>query len=369
MKTILRNVIIILIISSIFCVNVCAESYALLESSTGKIVGEKNGDAKVNAGALTKLMTVLITAEKIEANELKMDKLVCVNAEVDKAKGAIVWLTAGERITVYELLKGLLIGNASDCSIALACEISKSTDAFVKLMNEKAKMLGMKNTQFADCVTGCVTTAKDMAILSNEISKHDILKQFTTTWMDYIRNGETMLVNNNKLIRRYDGCEGLLAGATKESGWCISSVAKRDNIKYVCVVLGEENEDKAFSISKEMLSYGYSAFSIYTPDYDKTLIKPLTVEKGIKQSVNIKLEKTPSVIVKNGRKNDIEYEFEIEEKLVAPIKTNQQVGTLTFKLDDKVISKTALITTESIEKTTVWGYLVEFLRSFLVINL
>ena len=365
MKTILRFVLIMVIISLMTC-SVFAERYVLMEGTTGTVIRESSGEEQVNAGALTKLMTALITAEKIENGELTSEKLVAVHSSVNNIPGAIVWLMSGERITVHELLKGLLIGNANDCSVALACEIAKSTDGFIELMNTRAKELGMLNTVYADCVSGCTTTAKDMAILCREISKHEILKQYMITWMDYIRNGETMLVNNNKLVRSFDGIEGILAGNGTESGYCVASSATRDNEKYICVVMGE-TEDNAFLLSKELLNLGFSAYSLYTPEFDNSLIKPISVEKGVKREVEIALKEIPQVVISNGMKDKLQYELQIAEKITAPVSKNQEVGSLIFKIDDEIISQTSVVTTQKVEKMTVWKYFVSFMKSFFVI--
>lgn len=364
----MKKLMLIIIMIFAFTANAFAVSYTVCEGTTGRVVAKNDADKQVNAGVISKLMTALLTAQKIENGELSVDKLITVNSAVTGTKGSVVWLTAGERITIHELLKGLLTGNANDCAVALACEIGKSKDAFLEMMNSKASQMGMKNTHFNDVINDCTTTARDMVILANEVSKHEILREYMITYMDYIRNGETMLVNNNKLVRNYKGITGLIAGATEKSGWCIAASATREDKSYTCVIIGEEDEDATFIDAKELLNMGFSTFSLYTPQIDESLLCPIDVKKGVERKVNIKVNGTETVVIKNGEEDLIDYEITTEPFLTAPVSENQRVGSLIIKKNDSVIANCDIVTTENIEKMTVWKYFISFMRSFFILN-
>ena len=364
----MKKLMLVIIFMISFSITANAVSYTLTENTTGQILTQNDADICVNSGVLSKLMTALITAEKIESGELSKEKLVAVNSAVNGTGGAVVWLTGGERITVHELLKGLLTGNANDCQVALACEIAGSKDEFTKLMNERAKSLNMNDTFFNDCISDCDTTPADMSKLCLEVRGHENLREYMTTFMDYIRNGETMLVNNNKLVRSYNGIEGLIAGATEKSGWCVAASATKEDKSYSCVVMGANDEDEAIIKAKELLNLGFSSYCVYTPEIDESLLQPISVKKGVQKSIEIAVNGAKSVVIQNGEQDLIEYEVNTEPILVAPVAENQCVGTLIIKKNDEVISTCDIVTRQKIEKMTIWKYFTSFMRSFFILN-
>ncbi|MGN0612827.1 MAG: D-alanyl-D-alanine carboxypeptidase family protein, partial [Porcipelethomonas sp.] len=226
----------------------------LAEASTGTVIKGENENVRVPQGTLCKLMTVLLTAEEIEDGKLAADTVLTASANANSQSGAVIWLMQGEKINVDELLKAVVIGNANDASVVLAEHIGGDEQGFVDMMNARAFELGMRDTVYKSCTgadaEGQYSTARDTAVLAAELLKHDFLKNYFTVWMDRVRDGQTELVNENRLVRTYEGITGMKAGHSEQSGYTLVLTAERDSNAFIAVVLGCNDKDERFSMGK-----------------------------------------------------------------------------------------------------------------------
>ena len=336
--------------------NVSAKSGILFETTTQTVIAEKNSNEKRQIGHLAKLMTVLITEENIKNGKLKLTDKVTASANANSQNAPQIWLNAGEKITVDELLKAITIGNANDACVALAEKIGGNESKFLSIMNKKAKQLGMKNTYFAD-VGGnnenTVSTAYDLALLSRELLKHNDLTEYFTTWICSIRNKATELVSTNRLIRTYKDCIGLKSCASKLSGECLISTVKRNNMVICCVLISSESDDSKFSEAKSVMDYGFTTFEIYEPELSNEILKKIDLNNGEQLYANVKLNSLHNVLIPRGTYKQITCDFNREESVSAPVKKGQKIGTVTFKNDKEVILKSDIVIADDIRKIGV----------------
>lgn len=312
------------------------KSAVLMDQKTGKILYAQNGDEKMPPASITKIMTLLLVMEEIDAGKLKYTDKVTCSAHASSMGGTQIWLEVGEQMTVEELLKATCVNSANDASVALGEHVSGSEEIFVDLMNRRAKQLGMTNTTFKNATgldaDGHLTTAHDIALMSRELLNHRDITKYTTIWMDSLRDGKTGLVNTNKLVRYYEGCTGLKTGTTDGAGCCVSASAKRGDMELIAVVMGAENSDNRFSAARKLLDYGFANYQHYTVKNDRSLA-PVKVEKGIKSSVEVKADTDFSTVIPKGQEDKIEEKMEIASSLKAPVEKGQTVGKITVTLE------------------------------------
>ena len=325
---------------------------------SGKVLYEKDSAQRMAPASVTKIMTLLLTMEAIDSGHIAYDDIVTASAHAASMTGSGIWLEEGEQFTVDEMIKCVAVASANDCSVALAEYIAGSEPAFVAMMNERALELGMYNTNFVNCcgleAEGHYTTAADVAIMSCELIKHEKIFDYTTIWMDTIRDGEFGLTNTNKLIKTYDGMKGLKTGYTSQAKYCLSAVAEREGMELIAVVLGGETSESRNKDISAMLSYGFAVYSQVEISPDKPLM-PVTVELGEKNSVAVKLlYEDPTVI----EKKDIpllEKNLEIAESVKAPVKKGDEIGTFSVNVDGKLFLKVPVVAAEDVEKLSVLG--------------
>ena len=331
---------------------------AILMHPSGKVLYEKDSAQRMAPASVTKIMTLLLTMEAIDSGHIAYDDIVTASAHAASMTGSGIWLEEGEQFTVDEMIKCVVVASANDCSVALAEYIAGSEPAFVAMMNERALELGMYNTNFVNCcgleAEGHYTTAADVAIMSCELIKHEKIFDYTTIWMDTIRDGEFGLTNTNKLIKTYDGMKGLKTGYTSQAKYCLSAVAEREGMELIAVVLGGETSESRNKDISAMLSYGFAVYSQVEISPDKPLM-PVTVELGEKNSVAVKLlYEDPTVI----EKKDIpllEKNLEIAESVKAPVKKGDEIGTFSVNVDGKLFLKVPVVAAEDVEKLSVLG--------------
>lgn len=338
----------------------------LMEAETGTVIKHSGGYDRTAQGTLNKLMTVLLAAEEIECGNLSMDSVLTASSNANSQKGAVVWLMAGENITVEELLKSIIIGNANDASMVIAEEIGGTEEEFVGMMNARAFELGMRNTVFRnaagyDC-DGQYSTAYDIALLCREVLKHDFLYPFMNTWIDSVRNGQTEVVNENKLVRTYDGITGLKASHSEESGYCLAMAAERDGKKYIAVVLGCADENERFSVGKSLMADGFAYFKVTTPSFSGEFIKPITVRGGLDRAVSITAGSLEGLVVPESG-GEISTVVFMPEYLDAPVKKGQKIGCVGFYNGDTLLYETDLITEEAVEKISFKSSVCVFLHN------
>lgn len=322
-----------------------AKSAILVEVSSGRVLFEKNADEKLYPASITKIMTMLLVAEAIDSAKISLEDKVSTSANAASKGGSQIWLKEGEIMTVHELLKAVAIGSANDAATALGEFVSGSETAFVGAMNARAKELNMVNSHF-DNATGLddtsdthLTTARDIAIMSRELLKHKFIEEYTTVWMDSLRNGETELVNTNKLVRFYNGTTGLKTGTTGKAGHCISASARREGFHLIAVVLGSDNGTKRFEAAKAMLTWGFSNYMLLQPELSPSQITSVDIFYGEMCSVTPEMPKIEPILVLRGKEKDVTSEIEIIENVEAPVEEGQTLGTLKFISDGKVVAE------------------------------
>ena len=333
-----------------------AKSAILIELNSGKVLFEKDADVKMPPASITKIMTLLLVMEAIEAKKFDYNTEVTCSEHAASMGGSQIWLEVGEKMTVDELLRASAIGSANDATCLLGEFVSGSEEGFVSLMNEKAKALLMTNTEFKNCsgldADGHLTTARDIATMSRELLKHNDITKYTTVWMDSLRDGKTELVNTNKLVRFYDGATGLKTGTTSGAGCCLSASATRDGLSLIAVVLGCDSSNNRFADAKKLLNYGFSNYGNATVKIEQDELPELPVSKGTKTSLTLMSDDSVSFLVAKGKEGDIQKKFDLPEQLTAPIKPGETVGTIIFTLDGKTLGQIPVVASNGVEKMT-----------------
>ena len=366
MKRLISFLLIVPLIATICCVHTSAEgapdvscpSAILMDQTTGTILFEKNADEKRAPASVTKVMTLLLIMEAVESGKLEWGSPIAVSPEAAGMGGSQVYLKEGETMTTDEMVKCIAVVSANDCCVAMAEAISGSVSSFIEKMNQRAKELGMNNTHFNSC-TGLdtedhYTTAHDIAIMSRELMKHEKIKDYSTIWMDTVRDGAFTLSNTNKLVRFYDGATGLKTGFTDDAGYCLSATATRESLSLIAVVLGGETSDKRFADAKSLLNFGFTQFTIYQQAPDS--IQPVKVIKGIEDYIQPKLAEQPAFLVQKGTEKSIKYTVDLSESVSAPVDAGQKIGSITYTCDDKIIGNINLIAEKEVPRVT-FGHL------------
>ncbi len=341
-------------------------SAILMEAETGAILYSKNSDELRSPASITKVMTLLLTMEAIESGRLNLTDTLYASAHASSMGGSDIWLEEGEAMTVDDLLKATVIMSANDAAVVLAEAISGSEDAFVTEMNKKAAELGMENTVFKNCngldEDGHHTTAKDIAIMSAALVQHEKIFDYTLTWMDSVRGGETQLVNTNKLIRTYDGVTGLKTGTTSTAGSCITVTAERESLSLVAVVLGAESSDTRFADATALLNYGFGAWETVQPVIEVPHFAEIT--GGMKDTVNLEVLGYSNVLVKISEEEKISTEVIISEHIQAPIQKGTILGRVDIKIGDNLLKSLNITASESVEKADFFKVLYSILSNY-----
>lgn len=349
--------------------SVTAENAVLYEASTKTIIYNKKANEKTPVSYLTKLMTILLTAEKLKMNkDFTLDRQLITSAEANSRKGSQIWLDVGEKISIRELLKSITIGNANDACVVLAEGISGTEKSFVKAMNNRAKSLGMKNTTFVDS-TGIsesnISTAKDIAILSAELLKYENLKGFFTTWMDSVRGGKAELVNLNTLVRNYKGISGLKACASDKAGNCIVATAARNDLSLIAVAIKTKDSDSRAVDARELLDFGFEGYDMYAPEIPKDAVEPIDVTHGFELKTDTYVDGIARLVIKRGTASDISVKFDRMAKLEAPVTKNTKVGELVFHRGSKELLKRNIYTKSDVKRIDIAGAFGKLLLSLL----
>lgn len=347
-----------------------AKSVVLMEKSTGKVLYSENENEKLYPASVTKIMTILLVCEAIESGKLKLSDTVSCSANAASKGGSQIWLEPGETMTVEELLKATCVYSANDACTLLGECVAGSEQAFNELMNTRAAELRMTNTHFDNC-TGLddttdthLTTAYDVALMSRELLKHEFIKEYTTIWMDSLRNGETQLVNTNKLIRFYDGITGLKTGTTEKAGCCVSATAKRNNMELIAVVMGSENSNDRFNSAENLLDWGFANYEIYSPAVDSNSLGRIKVLFGKTDSVGVQIPSLSPILINKGAYDNITVDVNIVENVTAPVEENQIVGKIVVRNGDSVLSEYNVNVSESVKKLTFYDAFYKLLTSF-----
>ena len=330
-----------------------AESAVLMEAKSGKVLLAFNADRALAPASVTKIMTLLLVAEAIESGAVLPDDPVVISANAASMGGSQVFLKEGERFTVEELIKCTVIASANDAAVALAERVAGSESAFVRMMNARAMELGMKSTNFEnttgldDTTVNHKTSALDIAIMSKELLRHEIILKYSSVWQDSIRGGEFVLTNTNRLVRFYDGCTGLKTGSTSCAGFCMSATAERGGMHLIAVVMGAKTRDTRNTLARELLDFGFLNYSLYSRP--SQMLEACTVNRGTRGGVMLSTSGF-SAIVKLADVNKIEARYDIPESIDAPLKKGDAVGKVTYSYDGVIIGTEDIVCTEKVEK-------------------
>lgn len=333
---------------------VSTKAYVLMEQESGTILEEQQADVPMPMGMLAKLMTVLLAAEQLESGNWTMDTVLTASDSVNNCKGATVWLVSGETMTVSDLLKAVIIGNANDAATVLAEGISSSQDAFVMEMNARAFDLGMRQTVFTSPQgyddPKQLTTARDMALLCRRLAEFTCLTSFFQTWRDFLRGEATELVNENTLSRTYEGHIGFKACHTEQSGWCLAEGATRNGMTCIAVILNGE-EDQRFADGKQLLKTGFSQYRVMQPAFSDEFLKPIPVRGGVAASVCFTAGSLHGVVVPKSQP-DLTAVLQLPAYVEAPVQKGRKIGSVAFYNGDTLLYETALVTAEPVEAMT-----------------
>ena len=341
-----------------------AKSAILMEESTGNILYESNPDERLPIASVTKVMTMLLIMEAVDSGKISLDDMVTVSENAMSYGGSTMFLETGEQLTVNDMLKGIAVASANDGCVAMAEHLAGSESAFVDMMNEKAKELGMENTHFMN-TNGLdeddhYSSARDVAIMSRELMKHETIFNYTSIWMDTLRGGKFQLANTNKLIRFYDGANGLKTGSTSKALCCLSAAAKRNDMQLIAVVLGAPTSAERFASAKSLLDYGFANYAVNTQITAGDEVQKIAVEKGVDKEVDVVAGDSCSTLVKKGQEDNITKEIKIDETITAPIEAGQKVGTMTISRDGEVIADIDLNASSAVEKKGIGLIIKDF---------
>ena len=341
-----------------------AKSAILMEESTGNILYESNPDERLPIASVTKVMTMLLIMEAVDSGKISLDDMVTVSENAMSYGGSTMFLETGEQLTVNDMLKGIAVASANDGCVAMAEHLAGSESAFVDMMNEKAKKLGMENTHFMN-TNGLdeedhYSSARDVAIMSRELMKHETIFNYTSIWMDTLRGGKFQLANTNKLIRFYDGANGLKTGSTSKALCCLSAAAKRNDMQLIAVVLGAPTSAERFASAKSLLDYGFANYAVNTQITAGDEVQKIAVEKGVDKEVGVVAGDSCSTLVKKGQEDNITKEIKIDETITAPIEAGQKIGTMTISRDSEVIADIDLNASSAVEKKGIGLIIKDF---------
>lgn len=353
-----------------------AKSAIMIEASTGEILFQKNKDEKLAPASMTKMMSMLLIMEEIENGNLKWNEMITTSEKASSMGGSQIFLKVGEKMTAEDLLKGVAIASGNDAVVALAERISGSEEQFVKRMNIRAKDLGLKNTNFINA-TGLTadnhySSAYDMSLIAKELVKHEKILEFTSTYEDYLRKDTKSpfwLVNTNRLVRFKEGVDGLKTGFTDEAGYCLTATMKKDNMRLITVVMKEENTSKRSADTTKMLDYGFNIYMVQTILDEKTTIEKKKVELG--KTLITEIVPKENITILNKKSDDqknITYKTNIN-KIIAPVKKGDKVGTIDIIEDNNIISTIDATVKEDITKANILTIYLRNLKEIISGNL
>ena len=339
------------------------KSAVLMEAQTGQILYAKDEKVPLPPASVTKVMTLLLVMEAIEDKKIDYTDMVSASENACAMGGSQIYLEVGEQMSVEDMLKSVVIASANDAAVTLAEYIAGTEDAFVQMMNEKAKELGMENTNFEntngldDTTENHVTSAEDIAIMSRELIKYPKITEYSRIWMDTVRNGEFGLTNTNRLIRFYKGATGLKTGSTSKAGFCISATAERDGMTLIAVIMGSPGRDERNSAAVSLLNYGFSNYTVFTGG---SSTPDVSVAKGTVNRCKTAEEDFSAVVEKN-QAGKVERCVEMSSSVIAPVKLGQQVGSVTYKIGEKVLGSSRIVTIQEVNTVNFGNVFLKFL--------
>ena len=316
---------------------------------------EHNIHEKLYPASVTKVMSILLIMEALDSGKITLDTQIPCSDNAASMGGSQIWLDTTETLSVHEMLKAISVVSANDCVVALAEYLGGTEDGFVKMMNDKAKELGMNDTTFKNChgldEEDHLTSAHDIALMSRELLKnHPSITEYSTIWTDNLRDGKSALSNTNKLVRNYSGCTGLKTGSTSLALYNLSASATRDDLSLIAVIMKAPTSALRFSNATALLDYGFSNYSYKSFGNQGEIVKQLAITKGISENINAIYETSPSFLIKKGEESSVTYEINLNDTVQAPISQGQQLGTITYYLNGSELATINLVAETSVKK-------------------
>lgn len=340
--------------------NLESESAILIEQTTGEILYEKDSHKQLRPASVTKIMSILLIMEALDRGDISLDTQIPCSENASSMGGSQIWLNETENLSVDEMLKAICVVSANDCTVAMAEYLAGSEELFVQKMNERAKQLGMNDTCFKNChgidEDGHFTSAYDISLMSKELlQNHPNITNYTTIWMDSLRDGQSELVNTNKLIRTYDGATGLKTGSTSLALYNLSASATRNNFSLIAVILRAPTPKIRFSEAKLLLDYGFSTYEFKSTSTKDALFQNVKVNKGTVDNINLVYEKDTGALVKKGNSQDIREELLLNDNISAPINKGDILGSINYYIDNNLVSSVNLISDSSVSKKSFFN--------------
>ena len=351
-------------------IGVSAPSAVLMEKLSGEVIYEKAPHERLAPASVTKIMTMLLIVEAIERGEMSLDDTVTASERAASFGGSCVYLEQGEKMSVGEMLKCICVVSANDCAVAMAEHMCGTEQAFVSRMNERARELGLKDTSFKNCTglfddDGHYTSAYDVAVMSRELIRHDMIKQYTTIWMDSIRGGEFGLSNTNKLVYYYDGCTGLKTGFTEKAMYCLSATAERDGVEYIAVIMHAESSDSRNSDAKTLLSYAFANYRLL-PLRSPDVLPPVRVSLGEADSVQPVYDGAQAALVPRSGLGELRYDIRLPDSVEAPVSRGQRLGTLIISSGGRTLFSVPLLSDCAVGRAGFTSTLLELLKGYVM---
>lgn len=341
---------------------VAAPSAVLIERETGTVLYAKDETERRPPASVTKVMTLLLIAEAVDSGELALDDMVTASERAASMGGSQIWLEVGEQLSVSDMIKCVAVVSANDCAVALAEHLCGSEAAFVERMNRRAEELGLENTQFTNCTglfddTAHYTCALDIAVMSRELLGHEWIKDYTTIWMDSVRDGASELTNTNKLVRYYEGCTGLKTGYTSTAMYCLSASAERDGTEYIAVIMHAESIESRNKDASALLDYGFANFRL-CPLTSGEELPEVAVELGTEASVTPVYDGGGAVLLRTRDAQGLTWSLELPESVAAPVRAGERLGTLTLSNSSGPVAEVPILAGGTSERLSAPGIFI-----------
>lgn len=346
---------------------IAAPSAVLIERETGSVLYARGETDRRPPASVTKVMTLLLVAEAVDNGTIALDDMVTGSERAASMGGSQIWLEVGEQLSVSDMIKCVAVVSANDCAVALAEHLYGSEAAFVERMNERAEELGLENTHFTNCTglfddTAHYTCALDIAVMSRKLLSHEWIKDYTTIWMDSIRDGKSELTNTNKLVRYYEGCTGLKTGYTSTAMYCLSASAERDGTEYIAVIMHAESIESRNADASALLDYGFANYTL-CPLTDGSELPQVTVELGEAESVGTVCDGGGAVLLRTRDAVGITRSVELPERVAAPVQAGDVLGKLVVSNSSGPLAEVPLLASDSVERLGASGIMLQMLRS------
>lgn len=345
------------------------KSGILMEPTSGTVLYEFNPDERLQIASVTKIMTLLLIFEALESEKINYSDMVSTSERAASMGGSQVFLETGEQMSVDDMLKAIVISSGNDAAVAMAEFLAGSEESFVEQMNKRATALGCENTHFCNCnglnePDDHYSTAKDIAKISCELIKHEDLFKYTTTWMDTLRDGAFGLSNTNKLLKSYNGANGLKTGSTEKAKYCLSASATRNDMTLIAVVLGASSTKERFGSATRLLDYGFANYAVVHGSDKIGDIPNIKVQSGIRDNVPLEVSGQTNFIVKKGNEDKIDLKINLDSSCVAPVEKGKTVGSIEFMSGDSKLGEANIVIMEAVEKINLFELFMKNMQKY-----